>query len=453
MTHSSSSLRSDCVEIWKAGLAAVDSKRLVADNVRLCDGGISICGQDYLLHESAKICVVGAGKAGAGMTAGFENAIGNDLLNRTSGLVNVPADCADQPTRQVKLHAARPAGVNEPTQAGVEGTRQILDQVSQLAPDDLCVVLISGGGSALLPAPVEQISLADKQAVTRLLMQNGATINELNCVRKQLSAVKGGRLAAACSAKRIVTLIVSDVMGDPLDVIASGPTVADSSTSAEAIEILDRIVPEAGAVPVSVQDYLNNAANGPEVLREVTSEVFNHAIGNNNVALQAAKLHAESLGFNVYSLGSENAGIAREVGCDLFRLAIEIREGSGPVAMPACILSGGEPIVEMVKTEKSRKGGRNQELVLAAMESGWDDFESIVVLSGGTDGEDGPTDAAGAFADTDLIQRAKQDGLVPADFLAINNAYPFFESIDGLLMTGPTHTNVMDLRVVLVNAE
>ena len=447
MADSHASLRTQCTEIWTAGLAAVDSKQLVARNVHPVAGGLSICDQPFKLSQAVRILVVGAGKAGAGMAAGFESAIGPELLEQTSGLINVPADCVDWPTVRIELHAARPAGLNEPTQAGVEGTRRILNMVSNLNPDDLCVVLISGGGSALLPAPVEQISLADKQAVTRLLMHRGATINELNCVRKQLSAVKGGRLAAACTASQIVTLIVSDVIHDPLDVIASGPTVEDPSTPAEALAILDRVASASRNIPSSVRSYLSSENARPV---QIDAEVSNFVIGNNAVALDAARQHARSLGFNVHSLGSNNAGIARDVGRELFRLACKIRAGSGPVPMPACILSGGEPTVELAETNRSRKGGRNQELVLAAMETGWDDFASIVFLSGGTDGEDGPTDAAGAVSDFELIQRAKSDEISPQEYLAINNSYPFFEQIGGLLQTGPTHTNVRDLRIVLI---
>ena len=447
MSDSDASLRPQCIEIWKTGLAAVDSKRLVGRNVHPVADGLSICGQPFQLSQSAKIVVVGAGKAGAGMAAGFEAAIGSELLERTSGLINVPADCIDQPTERIELHAARPAGMNEPTEAGVEGTRRILGMVSNLDPEDLCVVLISGGGSALLPAPVEQISLADKQAVTRLLMRHGAKINELNCVRKQLSAVKGGRLAAACTASRIVTLIVSDVIHDPLDVIASGPTVEDQSTPAEAIAILDRLASASESIPQSIGEFLTGGTAKPV---QIAAEVSNFVIGNNAVALDAARQHAETIGFHVHSLGSNHAGIARDVGRELYWLACEIRDGSGPVQVPACILSGGEPTVELIETDHSRKGGRNQELVLAAMEAGWDDFTSIAFLSGGTDGEDGPTDAAGAVADVDLIERAKSDGMSPKEFLAINNSYSFFEQVGGLLKTGPTHTNVMDLRVVLI---
>lgn len=446
------SLRRDAVAVWRAGVAAVDSERLVRNCVEVDGASLVICGHETSLDRLKRIAVVGAGKAGAGMAAGFEAALGIQLVRKhVVGWVNVPADCVRRLER-VHLHAARPAGHNEPTQAGVDGAQQILEIVSQLGSDDVCVVLISGGGSALLPAPAETISLADKQSVTKLLMHSGASIEDLNCVRKHLSRIKGGRLARACGASLTVSLIISDVVGDRLETIASGPTVPDSTAAADALEILGRYATSADDVPRAVTDYLKRVIN-KEPAPPFPSTVHNHVIGSNRIALEAAAERATALGYGVYSLGSESRGEARAVGMQLADLCRSVRDRGDPLEPPACILSGGEPVVHLRPTDRPRKGGRNQELVLAALEKLWDDgMDRVALLSGGTDGEDGPTDAAGAVADAELWRTARGKNLNPAEYLAINNSYAFFEEIGGLLKTGPTHTNVMDLRVVLIAA-
>lgn len=445
-------LRDEAIAIWNAGVAAVHSERLVRQAVRCTVDELSIAGHRFRLADAGRIAVIGAGKAGAGMAAGFEQAVGPQVLaEKVTGWVNVPADCV-RPLQKIHLHAARPAGVNEPTEAGVEGTRRILELVAQLQRDDLCVVLLSGGGSALLPAPVPEITLADKQAVTRHLMHSGATIQELNAVRKRLSLVKGGGLARAARCGTLVALIISDVIGDPLDVIASGPTVPDHGTAAEALAILRRYAPEPGAAPSRVITYLETAARQDSKPVPPTATVWNHIIGSNQTALDAAAAEAQRLGYAVRSLGSDNQGEARRVGRELAELckATQLQAGN---TLPTCFLSGGEPVVHLIPTEQPRKGGRNQEVALAALTHVWETgLDGICLLSGGTDGEDGPTDAAGAIADAEVRANAQSLGLRPHEFLAVNNSYPFFEQTGGLLKTGPTHTNVMDLRVALVEA-
>ena len=297
MTTDAVRLRDAALEIWKSGVAAVDSRRLVKSAVSFDGRELAIGGHRFSPAEIDRIAVVGAGKAGAGMATAFEEAVGDDLLQRVEGWVNVPADCV-KPLRKIHLHAARPAGVNEPTADGVEGSLKILHLVSQLGNRDLCIVLLSGGGSALLPAPVEQISLEDKQAVTRMLMHAGATINELNCVRKHLSQIKGGGLArAAAGAGHVSTLVISDVIGDPLDVIASGPTVADSSIASDALGILEKYATSGNQAPEVVKAYLGKAAQRNPSSRRIPANVSNHVIGNNAVALNAAAERAQALGF------------------------------------------------------------------------------------------------------------------------------------------------------------
>jgi glycerate 2-kinase len=443
-------LRDDALAIWRAGVAAVDSQRLVSDCVRAEDQALEICGQEFPIGSNASIVVVGAGKAGAGMAAGLEAALaGTKLAPRTSGWVNVPSDCV-RPLQEIHLHAARPSGLNEPTAAGVHGSEEILRRVRQLSEDDLCLVLLSGGGSALLPAPAPGVSLADKLAVTRLLMAGGATINELNCVRKHLSAIKRGNLARAAGKARVVSLIISDVVGDPLDVIGSGPTVADRSTVADALAILERVAARRSDVPENVWSVLAAKRNAPPD-PPLPATVCNFVIGNNETALAVASRQAGALGYATRSLGSRNQGEARDVGRELARSVRAIRDENPSMAVPICVLGGGETTVRLAATDQPRRGGRNQELVLSAVHAFFDDgMRQFAVLSGGTDGEDGPTDAAGAVADADLIRTAHKLGLSPDPFLAINNSYDFFERTGGLIKTGPTHTNVMDLWVALI---
>jgi glycerate-2-kinase len=445
-------LRQDAIAIWRAGVAAVDSQRLVRDQVRFAEGCLEVAGHPFPLNSTGRIVAVGAGKAGAGMAAGLEEALaGTPAAERLSGWINVPADCV-RALPHIHLHAARPAALNEPTEEGVAGSREILRLVRQLSERDVCIVLLSGGGSALLPAPIAGVTLADKQIVTRFLMSAGATINELNCVRKHLSQIKGGNLASAARDTRLIALIISDVIGDPLDVIASGPTVADRTSAADALGVLTKFARERSRIPPSVWSALEAKSRGPAE-GPVPESVVNVVIGNNQRALAAAAAKADRLGYTVQSLGSTQHGIAREVGRKLAELARKARDDRSPAPSKlTCILSGGEPVVPLVASDKPRKGGRNQELILGAVATLWDDgMHQLAILSGGTDGEDGPTDAAGAVADADLIREAKRQGLAPEPFLAINNSYAFFEQTGGLLKTGPTHTNVMDLQVVVVD--
>jgi len=445
------SIRQDAVAIWHAGVAAVRSDQLVRSIVRRTDDELTICGHRFLLSKLRRIVIVGAGKAGVGMAAGFEEALGADVVDlKVSGWVNVPADCV-RPLRRIHLHAARPGGINEPTEAGVTGTERILEFVGGMEADDLCVVLLSGGGSALLPAPVPTVTLADKQKVTRFLSQSGANITELNIARKHLSRIKGGGLARAMPAGTMVTLIISDVVGDPIDIIASGPTAPDSSTANDALSILKRFQAAPPSVPQAVFDYLRTAAANPHTANVPVTGVTNHIIGNNDVALNAAVKKAQELGYTTHGVRALDQGEATRTGFEMAEVAKTIRDVGWPVSAPVCLVTGGEPVVQFTKTNQPRKGGRNQQLVLSSLNYFWDDgMERIVILSGGTDGEDGPTDAAGAVADSDLIASARRLGLNPKSYLDVQNAYPFFEAAGGHLKTGPTHTNVMDLRVTIV---
>lgn len=441
--------RRDAAQIWQTGVDAVRADRLV-HNVLACNGQtLSFSGETIELCNTGRIAVVGAGKGGARMALAVEEIFGVRLVEeKVVGWLNVPENCVCK-LQKIHLHAARPAGVNEPTAEGVAGSEKILEMVGQLTQADLCLVLISGGGSALLPAPQPPITLSDLLSVTRLLMRSGATINELNTVRKCLSRIKGGGLARASRAAALWSLIISDVVGDPLDVIASGPTVADQTQFAAARAILTRFGEEPGAVPKRVLDFLEQPLVDAQRQEPFPTNVYNLIIGNNHSAVAAARLEAERLGYQVISMGSDNQGQAGLEGRKLAEQCLQLRHRGVRTAPGICVLSGGEPVVQL--GEDPGKGGRNQQLVLSAVARLWEDgMGQITLLSGGTDGEDGPTDAAGACADADLLAAARKRGLDPDEYLKGHNAYAFFDPLGGLLRTGPTDTNVMDLRVAIV---
>lgn len=448
--------REHALELFRAAVDAVRPEPLVRAAL-----------EGPALDRAPRVLVVGAGKAGAGMAAGLEAALAH-RLDSVSGLINVPEGVRAE-LKRVRLHAARPAGANEPTAAGVAGAEEMLRLLSSAGPDDVAVCLLSGGGSALLPAPAEGVSLEDKLAVTKLLHRSGATIDEMNCVRKHLSRVKGGRLAQAFRGTRLISLIISDVVGDPLDVIASGPTAPDPTTFAEALAVFDKFALRAGAPP-AVLRHLEAGARGerPETPKALPAHVENRVIGSNRVALDAAKHAAERLGYRVLDLGSFVEGETRDVATAVAGVVRSIRAHGVPLAPPACVLLGGETTVtlsgevgapataEIAKqvrpvADQTGKGGRNQEFALALLlKLGAQGMRGVTVLSAGTDGEDGPTDAAGAVADGRTLDALVQHQLDPHDFLRRHDAYTLFDRTGGLLRTGLTGTNVMDVRAVLV---
>ncbi|MEM6797953.1 MAG: DUF4147 domain-containing protein [Planctomycetota bacterium] len=450
MPHTAEQLRDDAQRIWQAGVDAVRPDRLFRDHVRV-EGGMLVAGDVALpLERFARITVVGAGKGGAGMVRGLEASLGDALLaaKQVSGLVTVPAGCVEA-TRAIGLVAGRPAGVNEPRAEGAAAANEILRRVGALGPDDLCLCLISGGGSALLPAPIDGVSLEEKTAVTRLLSASGATINQLNTVRSAISRIKGGGLARACNAGVLLTLIVSDVLGDPLEVIASGPTVPAKTGPAEALAVLADLgvldAPAAAPIVARLQQLV--AAGAAPAASAPTCEVHNVILANNAVAVDAAGVEAERLGYNhAMDCATTSEGPAEQVGRQLAAMALQMRDQPGP----NCLITGGEPTVTLAPTKIRGRGGRNQQLALAALaELG--DCRGVAILSGGTDGEDGPTDAAGAFIDQRVAAATREQGLDLADALRRNDAYTLFEACGGLLRTGPTNTNVCDLRVVVVD--
>jgi hydroxypyruvate reductase/glycerate 2-kinase len=436
MTNDQRVLRQQARAIWQAAVDAVKPEPLVRQ--ALTDPALGAA-----LRTAPRVLVLGAGKAGAAMSAAVEAV----LPDRLDGLVNVPAG-SERLLRQIRLHPARPAASNQPTAAGVAGAEEMLRLARAAGADDVALCLLSGGGSALLPAPAPGLSLADKQAITLLLHRCGATINEMNAVRKHLSAIKGGRLAEAFRGRALYSLIISDVIGDPLDVIASGPTAPDPTTFADALAVLDRHGLRSQAPP-AVLAHLERGAAGeiPETPKTLPASVHNLILGSNVRALAAAEEHARALGFAVLNLGSYIQGETCEVARTLAGIVRSIRAQGVPMQPPVCVLSGGETTVTLGADHGL--GGRNQEFVLACLlELG--DAPGIVVLSGGTDGEDGPTDAAGASADAGTLARARQLGLDAHAFLTRHDAYHFFQATGDLLQTGLTQTNVMDVRVILL---
>ncbi|MEW6753484.1 MAG: glycerate kinase [Candidatus Latescibacterota bacterium] len=436
--------RAQARQIFAAGLAAADPQRCVERVLSAEEGGVRVAGDLYPLSAGARLVVVGAGKASPAMAAAAERILAERI---TAGAINTKYGHV-LPLQRI---AVTECGHPVPDQAGVEGTQRILALLDGLGPADLVLCLLSGGGSALLPAPASGLTLADKQQTTQELLACGATIGELNAVRKHLSRVKGGLLARHAQPARTVTLALSDVIGDPLDTIASGPTHPDSSTYAQCLQIADRYGVRA-RLPAAARLRLEAGAGGqvaetPKEEDPCFARAVTRVVGNNALAVTAAQERARVLGYHPLVLSSRIQGEARHVAAVLVAVAQEIASRDRPAARPACIICGGETTVTL---QGAGRGGRNQELALAAALhlEGWG---SITLLSAGTDGTDGPTDAAGAVADAYTVARGRARGLEAAQFLARNDSYPFLQALDDLVVTGPTGTNVMDLQVVLVD--
>jgi len=436
-------IRQDAREIFQAGLTAADPVRAVQRNCRMQGNRFYVGEQYYDLTALENIYVLGTGKASAAMAQPIEELLGRRI---TAGVINVKHGHT-VPLRFIRLNEA---GHPVPDEAGIKGTQEIVKLLEQAGENDLVIFLISGGGSALLPAPAGGLILSDIQQTTQVLLNIGATIHEMNALRKHLSWVKGGQLAKLAFPAALVALILSDVIGDDLDIIASGPTAPDTSTFQDCLSVIAKYDIQA-KMPAAVYAHLEKgirgeAAETPGEDDSVFHRVQNLIIGNNSLAVKAAQKKAEALGYNSLILSSFIEGETKEVAKVHSAIVREIVTNGNPVAAPACVISGGETTVTI---KGPGKGGRNQEFVLAAAIeiSGW---ENIVVLSGGTDGNDGPTDAAGAIADGKTLDRAEVLGKNAGFYLSQNDSYHFFQSLNDLLVTGPTNTNVMDLRLILV---
>ncbi len=438
-----SPMRQHAHMIFEAAIKAVDPAETIHRFVKRGGDALQIGDRRFSLNDYDRIFVAGAGKAGAPMAKALEDLLGDRIAD---GVIVVKEGHA-LPLKHVRIYEA---GHPLPDERGIKGTEELLSLVGQAGKRDLVLCPLSGGGSALLVAPADGVSLMDKQDVTRLLLTCGADIHEINTIRKHLSRAKGGGLARAAHPATIVNLILSDVVGDDLNVIASGPAVPDSSTFADTRQIIDRY-DLWDLLPVSVQHRVLMGLNGeiedtPHAGDAVFRRCFFELVGNNIRALGAGGRKAKRLGYQPLILSSTVEGEAREVAKVLAAVAREVGDSGNPLSAPACILCGGETTVTI---QGQGKGGRNQEFALAAslVISGMD---NVVLLAGGTDGNDGPTDAAGALADGSTVTRARDHGLDPLDYLNRNDAYHFFQALDDLVITGPTRTNVMDVYMILV---
>lgn len=438
-------LRADALGIFRAALAAADP-RLAVERVLMRRGDkLLLNGLPIFDFSKGNLTVVGAGKAGAPMAAAVEDIVqADDWL----GAVTVKYGHVLGTPRTIEIYEA---GHPVPDANTLRMTGSLVSLVQEQNENDLVLCLFSGGGSALMEWLVDGVTLDDLKQFTGALMRCGATIVEINTLRKHISQVKGGQLARLAQPAQVVSLILSDVLGSPLDVIASGPTAPDSSTFADC----ERIVEKYGlreTFPKSVLEHYARGVRGevadtPKQDDPLFARVTNVIIADNQIACAAAANAARLRGYTVNVLSTEMQGEAREIGQELGRLGKRgaWRVERGATNEKVCWLGGGEPTV---KLRGNGKGGRAQELVLAAaLEIAGDD--EIVVLSAGTDGTDGPTDAAGAIADNTTVARGQAKGLDANKYLENNDSYPFFAALDDLLVTGPTNTNVNDLMIVL----
>ncbi len=424
-------------EIFRAAVHAVDPYTLVRSYV---EGH----GSPFPADARRRVFIVGFGKASCAMAAAVAD---TPSLPVDEGVVITKyGHCAGYAFDKIRVHEA---GHPLPDESGVRATNEIVDLLRKADADTLVICLISGGGSALLVSPCEGVSLGDKQAITGLLLRAGANIRELNTVRKHLSMVKGGRLAELAYPARTISLIISDVMGDSLDVIASGPTSPDGTIFSEALSIVRRygLIERA---PAAVLKVLGKGAEGylPETPKQgdtIFERVRNVIIGNNGRALQAAREKAVSLGFQAEIVSDAVAGEARDTGRDLAKKAIGMKSAKHS-SQAVCLISGGETTVTVAG---NGRGGRNMELALS-FAAEIEGIGGISLLSAGTDGTDGPTDAAGAFADGDTVKRGREGGADARTYLANNDSYTFFKKAGGLFVTGPTGTNVMDIQILTI---
>ncbi len=439
----------DLHKIRIAALKAVDPRIVVERSLRRDGSMLYAGGTSWDLSRFRRILLIGFGKAAIPMAEATIDALGQRV---TEGVIITKYGHATHHNLPEKIQVVE-AGHPVPDAAGQRGAEDLVGYLAQTDEQDLVIVLISGGGSALLPLPVPEVSLSDLQKTTDLLLRSGATINELNAVRKHLSRVKGGQLARLASPATVLSLILSDVVGDPLDVIASGPTVPDSSTYADAWDVLKRHQ-LLHKIPASVRAHLQQGLDGtlvetPKPGAKCFKDAHSFIVGSNLQAAKAAVAEANVLGYHSLLLTTFVEGEAREVAKVASALAKSLCVHGTPLSPPACLVWGGETTVTV---GGDGKGGRNQELALsAALElDGW---YRLAMMALATDGTDGPTNAGGAIIDGTTVSRARSLGLDPEESLSNNDAYTLLDAVEALIMTGPTGTNVNDLLVILVDQD
>jgi len=439
------SLRKHANQIFRHVLDILDPGQLVKEKVSIRDSTLIVEEREYNLNNYENIYVVGGGKACAPMAKAMEGLLGDKIDN---GIIVVKYDHGLSLKKIETVEASHPI----PDENGERGASDILRLLSGTGEKDLIICLISGGGSALLVQPHKGITLQDIQTASAELLACGATIDEINTVRKHLSSIKGGQLAKAAYPSTLITLMLSDVVGDPMDIIASGPTVPDESTFEDAYAIIQKYTLEE-KIPNIVCGFLRSGKMGeieetPKNGNKIFDNTQNVIVGSNKIALDAAEKRAKDLGYNTIVLSSLVEGESRDVAKFFAAIAKEVSRTGTPVSKPACIIAGGETTVTI---RGKGKGGRNQEFTLsAAIEI--EGFEGVVILSAGTDGTDGPTDATGAIVDSNTCKDArKKFNLNAEEFLSRNDSYNFFKKTGEHIVTGPTMTNVMDIMISLID--
>jgi len=435
--HPASTLRRDANSIFQAALDAAHAGNAVRAHLSLSGGTLKAGTHRFPLEAFDRIFLISIGKAAVEMAAAVQSVVGKWLAG---GVAVTKHGHAQRHLPRIPIIEA---GHPIPDIPGIRAAHQVRAMLRELNARDLLLVTVSGGASALLSAPADPVTLGAKQKTTNLLLRAGADIFQLNAVRKHLSFLKGGRLAALAYPATVVSLLLSDVIGDPLDVIGSGPTAPDPTTFADAIHVLEKFKIVA-RTPKAVLDLLRKGARGeiaetPKPGNPLFQNVYNVVAGSNALALAAAARQARSLGYRTRILAKNVSGEARDVAPPQIEVLRKIAK------RPACLLAGGETTVTV---GGKGKGGRNQELALAAAIA-LDGLPDVLALCAGTDGADGPTDAAGAIATGDTVARARRLGRDPVDFLRNNDSYAFFAVLGDLVKTGPTGTNVMDIEILL----
>jgi len=439
-------LHRDVLAAMNEALAAADPARIIRKHLKLYEQVLHVGKLQFPLKEFRRIFVIGGGKASGYMAEEVEKLLGKWI---TGGLVIIPDYLRPMPRgHRITYH---PATHPIPTRKGMEGVLAMLDLVENVSRDDLVIVLLSGGGSALMPLPIEGISLNDEAQVTSLLLKSGAGIEEINTVRKHLSQIKGGRIAARLYPATVLTLIISDVVGDKIDAIASGPTAPDPTTYRDAEQVLKKY-DLWSQIPTNARRVITEGLSGsipdtPKKESKAFKHVHNLIIGNGRASCLAAAAAMTKAGYRTQVLSIQITGEAREAGRIFGSIARDIRDNSLPFAPPTALVAGGETTVTV---RGKGKGGRNQELVLAAAVkiSGSD---AVVVGSFATDGIEGQTHAAGALADGTTVMRGLKVGMDPEDYLGNNDSYHYFSKLKDLVITGPTGTNVNDITILAAN--
>jgi hydroxypyruvate reductase len=421
--------------ILAAAIAAVEPGAAVGRFVLREGESLIVSGQTYDLSAFRRVCLLGIGKAAPAMSAALAEILSEKLA---AGLVitkHIPPESINHSPFSI-LEGDHPI----PDERSLRAGEKVVEFLSALGADDLLLCLVSGGGSALATAPVDDVSLADMQSLTSALLACGARVDEINTLRRRLDRIKGGGVAQLSNGATIVNLILSDVVGNPLEAIASGPTAPDPSTRQDALSILAKYRLE-NQLPLSINHALLSSPETPKPGDPLFERVQNAIVGSNLSAAQAALKQAEEEGFHPYLLRADLQGEARDAAFELATYLRQTRQTGDPVPPPACIVAGGETTVTL---RGDGKGGRNSELALAAVTE-LADFPGVMLVTLATDGEDGPTDAAGAVVTGEAYRRARSLGMNPIGYLGRNDSYSFFEALGDLLKPGPTGTNVNDL--------